>query len=271
MRREIREVDYKRGLVQCTYPDERWYERQISADGTAENKRWDFVPSTSWISSYWPKDSRFFKWLATKGWSEAEEIKVMRGDQGSKVHQAIKVLIDGGTISMEDSFTNPRTLEPEPLIPEEWLCLMSFVDWFKSEQPEIEVIASEYTVWNEKYRYAGTVDLKCRLGKRTLRSSEGRAVTRRAGLWIVDFKISPEIWPSMELQVSAYKHAEPNGEPVQIAILQLGYKKNKHKKWKFTPLEDKFQLFLAARKIWKHETDGVKPLQREYPLTLSLV
>ena len=217
-----------------------------------------------------PKDSRFFKWLASKGWSEAEEIKAMRGDQGSKVHQAVKVLLDGGTVAMEDSFTNPRTMQPEPLIPDEWLCLMSFREWYKSEQPEIEVISTEYVVWNEKYRYAGTIDLKCRLGQRTLKSSEGRAVVRRAGLWIIDFKISPEIWPSYEIQLSAYKHAEPNGEATRIAILQLGYKKNKLKKWKFTPIEDQFGLFLAVRKIWKKETDGAKPYQRDYPLSLSL-
>jgi hypothetical protein len=270
VRKEIREVDHARGIVQVTMPDERFYARQISADGTAENKRWDFVPSTSWIASYWPKDTRFFKWLASKGWAEAEEIKAMRGNQGSKVHQAIAVLLNGGTVKMTDSFTNPDTLEPGEIVPEEWLCIMSFVDWFKSEQPGIEVLRSEYTVWNEKYRYAGTVDLKCRLGKRTLRSAEGRAITRRAGLWIVDFKISPEIWPSMELQVSAYKHAESNGEPTQMAILQLGYRKNKKKKWKFTPIEDKFQLFLAARKIWKHEAGSVTPLQIDYPLELKL-
>jgi hypothetical protein len=272
MKREIREgiTCHGQKFLQITTVDERFYAREISADGTAENKRWDYVPSVSWISGYFPKDSRFFKWLASKGWSEAEEIKTMRGNQGSKVHQAVKVLIEGGEVLMTDSFMNPDTQEMEELIPEEWLCIMSFVDWFKSEQPEIEVIACEYTVWNEKYRYAGTIDLKCRLGKRTLRSAEGRAVTRKAGLWIIDFKISPEIWPSYELQLSAYKHAEPNGENVQIAILQLGYRKNKVKKWKFTPIKDQFQLFLAVRKIWKRETDGIKPLQRDYPLSLSL-
>lgn len=270
MKREIRTVDKDRGIIQITTPDERFYGRQVSADGTEVNKRWDFVPSTSWVSGFWPKDSRFFKWLASKGWSESEEIKALRGDQGSKVHQAVKVLLDGGTVLMDDSFENPRTLQSEPLVPEEWLCLMSFVEWFKSEQPEIEVVATEYTVWNEKYNYAGTVDLKCRLGKRTLRGGEGRAIVRRAGLWIVDLKISPEIWPSFELQLSAYKHAEPHGEPCHIAILQLGYKKNKVKKWKFTPIKDQFSLFLAVRKIWAKETEGIVPLQREYPLSLSL-
>lgn len=270
MRREIRTVDEAKGWIQITTSDERFYARQISADGTENNKVWDFVPSVSWVCSFWPRDVRFFKWLASKSWSEAEEIKAMRGDQGSKVHQAIKVLIDGGTVKMEDSFTNPRTLELEPLIPDEWLCIMSFVEWFKSEQPEIEVIASEYTVWNEKYRYAGTVDLKCRLGKRTLRGPEGKAVTRRAGVWIIDFKISPEIWPSYELQVSGYKHADGESKNVQLAILQLGYKYNKKKKWKFNVVKDQFSMFLSVRKIWERETANVTLRQIEYPISLTL-
>ncbi|HET9131163.1 MAG TPA: hypothetical protein VFO86_09460 [Terriglobia bacterium] len=270
MRKEIREVDHERGILQTTLCDERWYSRLISVDGTATNKRWQFVPSTSWVASYFPKDVRFFKYLASKGWSEAEEYKSMRGTQGSKVHQAIKSLIEGHEVKMSDSFTNPDTLKDEELDNEEWLCIMSFVDWFKSEQPEIEIIRSEYVVWNDKYNYAGTVDLKCRLGKRKLRNWEGKSVTRRAGLWIIDFKISPEIWPSYEIQLSGYKHADSNTEPVNLAILQLGYKKNKHKKWKFTPIKDQFNLFLAVRKIWARETAGIQPLQRDYPLSLSL-
>ena len=271
MKREIRVVDPVRGWVQTTTVDERWYSREISADGTAENKRWDFVPSTSWVSSYYPKDVRFYKWLAQRAWSESEEIKAMRGDQGSKVHQAIKVLLDGGEVLETDCFQNPRSGQPESMGPDEWECLMSFKAWYKSEQPEIEVIACEYPVWNEKYRYAGTVDLKCRLGKRMLQGAEGRRYTRKAGTYIIDFKISPEIWPAYELQISAYKHADVNSGPVNLAILQLGVKKNKVKKYKFTPVDDQFGLFLAVRKIWKKETAKVSPLQRDFPLSLSLV
>ena len=184
MKREIRTVDAERGIVQQTLPDERWYCRQISVEGTAENKTWDFVPSTSWVASYYPKDVRFYKWLSQRSWDESEEIKAMRGDQGSKVHQAIRRLLEGGSVDTDnDKFENPRTLMMETLGSHEVDCLMSFREWFKSEQPDIEVIACEYTVWNEKHRYAGTIDLKCRLGKRTLQGAEGRRYTRRAGTY----------------------------------------------------------------------------------------
>ena len=50
----------------------------------------------------------------------------------------------------------------------------------------------------------------------------------------------------------------------------MGYRLNKKQKFKFTEVPDKFRLFLAAREIWKNETAGIAPLQREYPLSLAL-
>ena len=55
-----------------------------------------------------------------------------------------------------------------------------------------------------------------------------------------------------------------------MAILQLGYRRNKDH-YKFTEIENKFDLFLAAKQIWLNETKGkVKPFQRDYPLSISL-
>jgi hypothetical protein len=252
MKRDIREVDHERGIIQITTSDERFYARRVN-----EDSMWDFVPSVTWISDFYPKGVGFYKWLASKGWSEAEAIKAAAGDKGSKVHQAIGVLIQGGTVEMEDAFENPRTLDQEPLTPAEYECLMSFRDWFAEVRPE--VIDVEYTVWNERYRYAGTVDLKCRLN-----------IDDYKRVWIIDFKTSSDVWMPMELQVSAYKHGDTSEpKPHKLAILQVGYRRNK-KKWKFTPIADQFSLFLAARKIWEKEAGSQRPLQRDYPMSLSL-
>ncbi len=251
MKHTIREVDHERGILQITTADERWYHRTILGNH-------DYVPSVTWICDSYPKGVGFYKWLASRSWDESEAIKAAAGDKGSKVHQAIALLIAGGTVSMDDAFENPRSLELETLTPSEYECLMSFVEWFQEVKPE--VIDSEYTVWNEHYRYAGTVDLKCKI--------DGK-------IWLIDFKTSADIWPTFELQVSAYKHAEPVSDAerrkIKLGILQVGYRRNKTKKWKFTTVPDRFPLFLAARKIWAHETEGQKPLQREYPLSLSLI
>src|ERR1035441_3155394 len=222
MKHSIREVDHDRGIIQITTADERWYSRLI-----CERTVMEYVPSVTWIGDYYPKGVGFYKWLASKSWDEAEAIKATAGDKGSKVHQAISLLISGGTVNMNDAFENPRSLDLEPLTPGEYECLMSFVDWFVEVKPE--VLANEYTVWNERYNYAGTVDLKCRI--------DGK-------IWLIDFKTSADIWPTFELQVSAYKHAHPEPERngMKLGILQVGYRRNKTKKWKFTLVADQFPL-----------------------------
>lgn len=256
MKREIRVVDEARQIVCCTYPDERWYMRELP-DGQG-GKVPEFVPSTTWICSYYPKGERFIRWIGKTGWDEAEEIKWAAGDRGSKTHQGVSRLVHGGTIGMGDLFENPRTLQQEPLSAEEYFNLMTFAEWCEKERPEF--IANELTVWSERYRYAGTLDLLCRI------KSDGYRFPR-----IIDVKTSANIYPEMELQVSSYKHADiAIPKNTKLAILQVGYKKNKVQKYKLTPVPDRFGLFLATRRVWKTETADQRPFQREYPLSLSL-
>ena len=255
MKVEIREVDPVRGIVQVTSPDERFYARKVE---TEKGPIWDYVPSVTWIADHYPKGIGFHRWLASNGWDEAEAIKRAAGDKGSKVHNAVKVLNAGGTVLMDDAFIGSRNITPEPLNDSEYFALMTYCQWFEEEKPII--IDCEYTVWNERYRYAGTVDLKCRL-----RSTNYRVVH------LIDIKTSPRIWPAMRIQLSAYKHADPSlTRHARLGILQVGYELNKVKKWKYTPVADQFGLFLAARKIWVEECSDSRPFQREYPLSLSL-
>lgn len=264
MKREIREVVTVDGqqILQVTMQDERWYARQVSTDGTAENKHWDFVPSVTWITGKgYPKGFPFMKWLAnSSGWDEAEAARIFGGEKGSKVHQACWLIASGGTFSLQHSeFENPTTHQSETLNCAECHCVMTFAEWWNLERPE--VIAIEQSVWNERYRYAGTIDLKCRLRS-----------TNYNPIHVIDLKTSPNVYPEMELQVSAYKHADPTlpKSGVKLGILQVGYTRNKKQQYKYTEVPDRFPLFLAAYKIWKHETAGQKPLQRDFPLELKL-
>ncbi len=261
MKIEIMEVDKERGIARVTTPNSRYYARQISVDGTAENKRWDYVPSVTWITEIgWPKGPGFFRYLANKAsWEEAEEIRIAAGEKGSKVHQGVRRLIEGGTVGMGDSFENPNTLKAEELTRDEYHCLMTFNQWCDEEEPEF--LANEYTVWNERHNYAGTLDIKCRLKS-----------TKYRKIHIVDVKTSIHIFTPMELQVSAYKHADTTlpKSGVRLGILQLGYRLNKKKKFKYTEVPDRFPLFLAAKRIWAHETAGQKPLERTFPLEIQL-
>jgi hypothetical protein len=254
VRREIREVDAARGILCLTGEDERFYARPVSIDGTAENRRMEYVPSVTWIAGYYPKDERFTRWVGNVGNEAAREAKEGGGEKGSKVHQAISALLMGGEINLRDSLFENRNGEPEALNAKEVGCVYWFTEWFAEARPE--VLAFDFTVWSEKYRYAGTVDLYCRIN----------------GIpWIVDFKVSPNIYPSYELQVSAYKFANASFPPnTRLAILQLGYEKNKKPKYTFTRVKSQFSLFMATYRIWKNECGEARPYQREYPISLTL-
>lgn len=247
MKKEIRVVDKEKNILQVTTADERWYGKEVIDDITGLPKI-EWIPSVTWKSEYYPKGIEFYKWLANKGWDESISLKEAAGDKGSKVHTAIVDLIDGEEISINDKYLNPRTKQDEELTLEEYECLMSFVKWFKKTNPK--VINKEFVVWGDNY--AGTVDLLCEIDEES---------------YIIDFKTSQNIWPSMELQVSAYKHAMKENH--KIAILQLGYKKNKDK-YKFTPIEDCFEEFKAASILWAKDNKDVAPKQRDYPLSIKL-
>jgi len=258
MKKEIRTVDEERGIIQVTTTDERWYvkETENKKTGLPEYK---FVPSATWICSYYPKGIQFYQWLASKGWDESQAIKESAGARGSKIHKAIEVLLQGETIEMNSRFVNPKTGELEELTVDEYEAICSFYDWYIETNPEI--ISSEIVVWNDEHNYAGTVDLVLNIQDKK---------TNEVETWIVDIKSGQSIWKEYELQISCYKHALKLENEPRLAVLQVGYRKNK-RGWKFTEIEDKFDLFLTAKRIWAEENSGAKPQQKDYPLRLSIV
>lgn len=247
MKRHIRQITEDGKSVQITTVDERWYIQ------TKENGSIVEYPSVTWIVQSYPKGIGYMKWLAQHGWDDAEAIKEAAGDRGHKVHQAITSLLLGNSISMDDTLRNSENGADEEIGLEEYEAIMSFADWFKEAKPK--TIQNELTVFNDEHKYAGTVDYICEMnGER----------------WLIDFKTSANIWPSYELQLSAYAHALPDDlKPKKLAILQVGYGKNR-KGFKFTEVEDQFDLFLATHRIWQKEHGNAKPHQKDYPTSISL-
>lgn len=262
MKKIIKEIDEKLGIVQVTIADERWYLKSIENPVTGIPE-WIGKPSVTWIAGCYPKGIGYYKWLAEHGWDEAEAIKVAAGEKGSKVHKAIEDIIHGNEVRIDSKYLNPTTGYEDELTLEECDAILPFVTWFKEVKPE--TIAVEKTVFSETHNYAGTVDYLCKIGEE---------------YWIIDFKTSQQVFKSHEIQISAYKKALESGEnPVffdgkqldvsnlKMAILQVGYRKNRAG-YKVTPIEDQFDLFLTAQKIWKEEHEGETPNKKDYPIVL---
>lgn len=246
------------GLFRVTTPGERWYAIP-SKDQKTGLPIYRYIPSVTWIAGCYPKGVGFYKWLAEKGWDEAEAIKSAAGDKGSKVHAAIEAWLKGELeIGFETKLMNPNSGQLEEMTIEEYEAIGSFIDWYDAVKPEI--ISTEMTVVNEKEGYAGTVDCVAMI--------DGE-------MYIIDFKTSQAVWPEYELQVSAYKNAiatddflkEHGVSEIKLGILQIGYKRNKAG-WKWNEVADKYPLFVAARQIWANEHGDEKPKQKDYPMKL---
>lgn len=263
MKKIIKEADEKRGIIQVTIADERFYLKSKINEITAIPE-YLAVPSVTWITQSYPKGIAYFKWLADKGWDESEAIKNAAGDKGSKVHLAIEAILRGEEVRIDSKFMSKNTGQEEELTLEECDAIQAFIAWRKENNPEL--IASEIVVFSDKHGYAGTVDFVCKIGE---------------DIWIVDFKTSQYIWPSHELQLSAYKQTIENGENtifkegkqvnvagIKLGILQLGYRRNKNG-YKFTEVEDQFPMFLAAKMIWFKEHGGENITKKDYPVVLS--
>ena len=258
MKKEIREL--KDGVWQITTLNERWYAKP-SQNKETKLPEYAYYPSSTWIAGYYPKGIGFYKWLAQKGWDEAEAIKVAAGDKGSKVHYACDDIDKGIKIEMNAHYPNPTTGQPEELTPEEYECVISFRDWTDKVKPEL--LANEITSFNEKEGYAGTIDKIYRIN---------------GEIWIVDIKTGPNLWPEQELQISSYSHLEVDYQKLgitdeewanrKLAILQIGYRKNQSG-YKFTEIQDKFKLFLNAKDVWANENPEATPKQANYPMSVQ--
>ncbi len=272
MKKIIKEIDEKRGIYQVTIADERWYMKSVtSKTGIPEYKA---VPSVTWIAQSYPKGIQYFKWLAEKGWDEAEAIKTQAGDKGTKVHLAIDDIFQGKEVRIDSKYVNKSLEREEELTLEECDAILSFLAW-KAEMEKgyvLETIAWEKVIFSEKHNYAGSIDWIVKMTDKETGESQ---------VWIIDFKTSQQVWTSHELQVSAYKQAIENGENellhnqkivdvsnLKIGILQLGYRRAKCG-YKFTEIEDQFDMFLTAQKIWKKEHGTETPTKKDYPIVLS--
>lgn len=265
MKIERRETK-REGFVQITSYDERWYLRE------KDNK---LFKSNTWVCGYCPKGVEFYKWLASMGWDEAQSVKEQAGEKGSRVHKAIEVLLSGGTVSMPDQFPDNEKGEYKELTTEEYGILMTFADWwaeFKTEEIEVEVegkkkpekkivpvdveiLGLEMTHFNEALEYACTLDIHLK---------------RKGVKWIIDVKTGQSIYNEHLAQLSGIYHCDDLIIDLhKLATIQVGYKKNK-RGWKFTEVEDKWNLWLAAHEFWKEENADKHPYQFELPTTITL-
>lgn len=270
MKKEIRVVDEDKQLIQITTYDERWYAKP-DTDKETKLPKFKFVPSVTWILSYYWKSPYLIKWIAEKGLDESEAIKNAAGNKGSKVHLAVADIMLGKEVRIDSRYPNREKGIDEELSTEEVDCILSYIKWKEEveEHSDIETVAFEVALFSDKYNFAGTVDFICKITNRA---------TKEEVYWLIDFKTGQSIFAEARMQVSAYRETIINGEngfqklppgvDLKLAILQLGYKMNK-KRFKFTEIKPCFDMFLVTQKIWEEESGKSTPYQKDYPMVIS--
>lgn len=262
MRKEFKIIDEKRGIVQITTDDGRFYS-QLTTNEETGVPTVKFYPSITTITSYWPKGEGFKRHLLNHTAEEAESILTTAGNRGSRIHAAIEAFIKGDTIKHDAQFPDSDGNLAE-LTADEYRALVKFAEWDAVTKPEY--LFTEKTVISKRYGYAGTLDCLARV--------DGK-------LHVIDWKTGKGVYTSYFLQVAALKQAAieegliPADTECGMAILQVGMGTNIGWKWTEVPETTKsgkayFDLFLQTKTVWEEETSELSPRQIDLPLSVKM-
>lgn len=160
--------------------------------------------------------------LVEAGRTAHEEIKDAAADVGTRAHQAINAMIDGGEMTITDD------IKP---------CVDAFLDFIARDSLKIE--HGDTKIASKLYGYGGSLD--------ALGNENGRLV-------IVDFKTSNGIWPEYALQVAAYSQAFKEtyglGYLPEALILRIGKVTPDFEVKRVRCIADCFDQFKAALTLY---------------------
>jgi hypothetical protein len=167
-------------------------------------------------------------WRAKVGPEYALKRQQESSNRGKTIHKLVENTIEG------------REAKPDNEDQKEMLD--GYSAWIKKYQPTN--LESEVFVYSETHKYAGTLDIRCRLN---------------GELWIIDTKTSRRIEPEYGLQLAAYEQAsyELIGEHAKTAILHLTPETQSH--YRFKPTNDPLNVFLALRQVFAWQAISKEP------------
>jgi len=158
------------------------------------------VPGTTTITGQLNKPG-LVRWANNLGLQGIDSTKHVddKAAIGTLAHHLIETFLTGGEPDLDD-YTKRQIKQAE--VP-----YKKFLEWF--EDNAVEVILTEQQIVSDRYKFGGTIDLYCRIGKRRV---------------LVDHKTSGGIYPEMLYQAAAYKELlKEAGHPVdEVRILRIG-------------------------------------------------
>jgi hypothetical protein len=243
-------VQYSEDNKQINVLDQRFYRRNDQ-----------YYPSVSSILNYFPKNQFFHSWLKDVG-HNSDIIASKAAAEGTQVHNAVEAFLNGEEIKWLDAFGNAMySLDV-------WKMILKFADFWNKYKPEL--VATEYHLFSDKYKYAGTADIIVRLNDK---------------LWLLDVKTSNSLHTSYDLQLAAYAKAwsETHNESIEeTGILWLkASTRGEDKKgekiqgagWQLKVVSDidrNFEMFTKIQDIYHLENPDAKPATETLPTTVKI-
>ena len=243
-------VQYSEDNKQINVLDQRFYRRNEQ-----------YYPSVSSILNYFPKNQFFHSWLKDVG-HNSDIIASKAAGEGTQVHNAVESFLNGEEIKWLDAFGNAMySLDV-------WKMILKFADFWNKHKPEL--VAAEYHLFSDQYKYAGTADIIVRLNDK---------------LWLLDVKTSISLHTSYDLQLAAYAKAwsETHNEPIkETGILWLkASTRGEDKKgdkiqgagWQLKVVSDidrNFEMFTKIQDIYHLENPDAKPVTETLPTTVKI-
>ena len=239
-------VDHKANKIE--FLDERFY---LVGDD-------QYYPSVTTILDLYPKGPAFAQWLKDVG-NSARIIADRAAESGSKVHKACEDLINGEVLEWDD-----KTFSFD-----EWQGVLRFFNFADRFKPEWEAV--EVTTISHKYRYAGTIDIVCRIGDER---------------WLLDIKFGNAVYTTYFLQLAAYKQSwdenNPGDKIDNMGVLHLKASTRTEGKgkamqgvgWKIEQpketYENLFEIFERTLGIYYFENPNAQPKNIVLPSKIKL-
>jgi hypothetical protein len=242
-------VEYAEGDKQVNVLDSRFYRREGN-----------YYPSVTSILNYFPKNQFFHAWLKDVG-HNSEIIANKAAGEGTQVHQAVDAFLNGQEITWIDEYGNAKyNLDV-------WRMILKFADFWNTHKPEL--IATEYHLFSDEHKYAGTADLVVRMFD---------------NIWLLDLKTSNSLHTSYDLQLAAYATAwnETHDEKVtHTGILWVKANtrsegkgdKIQGKGWELkfvNDIEKNFKMFKNIYEIYSLENPNFKPVTETLPTSVKI-
>jgi hypothetical protein len=242
-------VEYAEGDKQVNVLDSRFYRREGN-----------YYPSVTSVLNYFPKNQFFHSWLKDVG-HNSDIIASKAAGEGTQVHTAVDNFLNGQEITWIDEYGNAKyNLDV-------WRMILRFADFWNTHKPEL--IATEYHLFSDVHKYAGTADLVVRLFD---------------NIWLLDLKTSNSLHTSYDLQLAAYAQAwnETHDEKVtHTGILWVKANtrsegkgdKIQGKGWELkvvNDIEKNFTMFKNIYEIYTLENPNFKPVTETLPTSVKI-